>query len=210
MGLLVEAALCVSAQSLGTAGAPPVEAIIDSENLINRLEMEIDEGAIRLLALHQPVACDLRFLTSALKMTTDLERMGDLATNIARRAAELGEVPQNTEVFQNMTSVEEIRKMAAYVCAMVTHAWDDFERNDASMASLVLKEDDIADRFLTSITGSLLAAVTGSPNFAETAFGLMFIARHLERIADHATNIAEDVLYLLSGVDVRHHMSQVA
>jgi phosphate transport system protein len=204
MSSLVESAVSVSAQSLGAVSSPLVDEVIGSENLINRLEMEIDDGAIRLLALHQPVACDLRFLTAALKMTTDLERMGDLATNIVRRSAGMGQIPEDTK------SLAEIRQMAAYVVAMVAHARQAFEGNDARLASLVLKEDDEADRFLATITRNLFAAMSGAPSFAETAFELMFVARHLERIADHATNIAEDVLYLLSGVDVRHHMSQVA
>jgi phosphate transport system protein len=204
MGSLVETAVNLSAQSLGSSDAGVVQQVIAGENSINRLEMEIDDHAIRLLALYQPVACDLRFLTAALKMTTDLERMGDLAANIVRRASGLGPLPDGTQ------SLGEIRDMAAYVSSMVGRSIYSFAKNDPRMASQVLKDDDEADRFLASITGNLFGSLAANPALAETAFELMFVARHLERIADHATNIAEDVLYLLSGVDVRHHMSQVA
>jgi len=204
MGSLVQTALNLSAQSLGSSDAGIVQQVIVGENFINRLEMEIDDHAICLLALYQPVACDLRFLTAALKMTTDLERMGDLAANIVHRASGLGPLPERAE------SLNEIRDMAAYVGSMVSRAIDSFAKNDLRVASQVLKEDDEADRFLASITRNLFASLSANPGAAETAFELMFVARHLERIADHATNIAEDVLYLLSGVDVRHHMSQVA
>lgn len=204
MGSLVETAVNLSAQSLGSSDAGLVQQVIVGENTINRLEMEIDDHAICLLALYQPVACDLRFLTSTLKMTTDLERMGDLAANIVRRASGLGPLSDGTE------SLNEIRAMAAYVGSMVSRSIDSFAKNDLRMASQLLKDDDEADRFLASITRNLFESFSANPAFAQTAFELMFVARHLERIADHATNIAEDVLYLLSGVDVRHHMSQVA
>jgi phosphate transport system protein len=203
MGSLVEAAVSTSAQSLGMSDARLVQDVIANETAINHLEMEIDDRAIRLLALYQPVACDLRFLTATLKMTTDLERMGDLAANIVRRAAGLGPLPVGTE------SLDQILEMADYVGSMVSRSIDSFAKSDSRMASQVLKDDDVADRYLAAITGNLFAVVSANPAFAETAFELMFVARHLERIADHATNIAEDVLYLLSGVDVRH-MSQVA
>ena len=204
MGSLVEAAVNLSAQSLGSSDAALVQQVIAGENAINRLEMEIDDRAIRLLALFQPVACDLRFLTATLKMTTDLERMGDLAANIVRRASALGPLPENSE------SLVEIREMAAYVGSMVSRSIDSFAQNDSALASQVLKDDDVADRYLSAITRGLFLSLTAAPAFAEPAFELMFVARHLERIADHATNLAEDVLYLLSGIDVRHHLSKVA
>ena len=204
MGSLVEAAVNLSVESLGTSNTGLVQEVVTGEASINRLEMEIDDGAICLLALYQPVACDLRFLTATLKMTTDLERMGDLAVNIVRRASGLGPLPDGTE------SLAEIREMAAYVGSMVSRSIDSFAQSDTRMASQVLRDDDEADRFLASNTRRLFLTITDHPEFAETAFELMFVARHLERIADHATNIAEDVLYLLSGVDVRHHMSRVA
>ena len=204
MGSLVETAVNLSAQSLGSSNTAIVQQVIAGENSINRLEMEIDDQAICLLALYQPVACDLRFLTATLKMTTDLERMGDLAANIVRRASGLGPLPERSE------SLDEIRAMAAYVGSMVSRSIDSFAKNDLRMASQILKDDDEADRFLASITRNLFQTLSSDPCSAEAAFELMFVARHLERIADHATNIAEDVLYFLSGVDVRHHMSQVA
>jgi phosphate transport system protein len=210
MGSLVETAVNLSAQSLGSSNGALVQQVIAGENAINRLEMEIDDHAICLLALYQPVACDLRFLTATLKMTTDLERMGDLAANIVRRASGLGPLPDRTAVFPDVESLDEILAMAAYVGSMVGRSIDAFAKNDLPMASQVLRDDDEADRFLASITRNLFATLSTNPTSAETAFELMFVARHLERIADHATNIAEDVLYLLSGVDVRHHMSQVA
>jgi phosphate transport system protein len=204
MASLVEAAVNLSAQSLGSSDSSLVDEVIAGENMINRLEMEIDDGAVCLLALYQPVACDLRFLTAALKMTTDLERIGDLAANIVRRASHLGPLPESTE------SLGEIGEMAAYAGSMVSRSIDSFAHNDSQLASQVLKDDDEADRFLKRITRNLFLTLSSNPQCAETAFELMFVARHLERIADHATNIAEDVLYLLSGVDVRHHISRVA
>lgn len=204
MGSLVEAAVNLSAQSLGSSDSSLLGEVIAGESAINQLEMEIDDRAICLLALYQPVACDLRFLTATLKMTTDLERIGDLAANIVRRAAHLGPLPASTE------SLGEIGEMAAYVGSMLGRSIFSFAQNDPRLASQVLRDDDEADRFLKQITRNLFLHLSANPESAETAFELMFVARHLERIADHATNIAEDVLYLLSGVDVRHHISRVA
>ena len=204
MGALVESAVEKSAQALVFNDMERVEQVLCGEDLVNRLEMEIDNHAIGLLARYQPVACDLRFITAAMKMNTDLERMGDLAANIARRAINLSPEPVAQPFLEN------VNRMAGCVSSMVSRSIGAFLNRDGQQAEQVLKDDDEADRFMSAITRELFHAMSRDVNTLETALELMFVVRNLERIADHATNIAEDVAYLLYGIDVRHHMGKVA
>ncbi|HVW84350.1 MAG TPA: phosphate signaling complex protein PhoU [Bryobacteraceae bacterium] len=204
MGAMARAAVVDSVEALLSGNMELVNRVLSGEETINRLEMEIDDQAIRLLALHQPVACDLRCITAIMKMNTDLERMGDLAANIARRAISLAEEPRAREFFDN------IRRMGNCVSSMVSRCIESFLRRDGAMAKQILKDDDEADRFLVSITRELFHAMSHDASTLECAMELTLVARNLERIADHATNIAEDVMFLIYGVDVRHHMGKVA
>jgi len=175
--------------------------VIDDEKAINRMELDIDARATRLLALNQPVAGDLSLLIMALKINTDLERMGDLAVNIAERALDLMRVPQ-------VKPLIDTPRMAALVEDMLHWSLDAFVKRDSDLAAKVLPTDDEVDALRDSIYTELTEVMQRDPGVVTGAIHLMFVARNLERIADHATNIAEDVIFLVSGVDVRHHATE--
>jgi phosphate transport system protein len=165
------------------------------------MEMEIDGMATRLLALRQPVARDLRFLTSALKINNDLERIGDLAQHVAERALSLMHHP----LVKPMT---DIPKMASLVQSMLLKCLDAFVNSDEHLARSVLLADDEVDRLRDAVYAELLTTMQRDPGVVPAAVDLIFVARNLERIGDHATNIAEDVVFLVKGIDVRHHAEQ--
>jgi phosphate transport system protein len=182
MGGLVESAIHRSVRSLVDQDRELAEEVIRDEPQINQIEMEIDDLATRLLALRQPVARDLRLLTAALKINTDLERIGDLAVHVAERSLSLMHHP----LVKPMT---DIPKMASLVQSMLLKCLDAFVQADADLAHSVLLSDDEVDKLRDAVY-------------------LLFVARNLERIGDHATNIAEDVVFLVKGIDVRHHSKQ--
>jgi phosphate transport system protein len=175
-----------------------MSSIWQSEDRINQLDIEIDEKATRLLALNQPVAKDLRFLTAAIKINSDLERMGDLAINLAQRSLSLLNRPQ-------VKPLVDIPHMSKTVESMVRKSLDAFVLRDEELARSVLMSDDEVDDLKNAIYRELLELIEHGEAPAGPGFDLIFIAHNLERIADHATNIAEDVLFLIKGVDVRHH-----
>lgn len=198
MGGLVESAINTSLLWLVEGREPPPAEIWDVENRINQLNIEIDEVAVRLTALHQPVAKDLRFLTAAIKMNSDLERMGDLVVNVAERTTSLlHSAPPKPGI--------DIPRMAQLVQSMVRRSLDAFVQRDEEMAKAVLIADDEVDELKDSVYRELLEKADRGEYPVRAAFDLIFVAHNLERIADHATNIAEDVLFLIKGVDVRHH-----
>jgi len=201
MGGLVETAISNSVRSLIEQNRALAEQVIRDEPQINRMEMEIDGLATRLLALRQPVARDLRFLTAALKINTDLERMGDLALHVAERSISLMHHP----LVKPMT---DIPKMASMVQSMVLRCLDSFVRGDADQAHSVLLADDDVDALRDAVYSELLAVMQRDSTLVPAAIDLIFVARNLERIGDHATNIAEDVVFLVKGIDVRHHAEQ--
>jgi phosphate transport system protein len=201
MGGLVESAIHRSVRSLLEQNRELAEQVIRDEPQINRMEMEIDGIATRLLALRQPVARDLRLLTAALKINTDLERMGDLALHVAERSISLMHHP----LVKPMT---DIPKMASLVQSMLLKCLDSFVHWDADQAHSVLLADDEVDALRDSIYAELLAVMQSDPTLVPAAIDLIFVARNLERIGDHATNIAEDVVFLVKGIDVRHHAGQ--
>jgi phosphate transport system protein len=204
MGAQVEMAVDKSTRAIAGNDLELVEQVLRGEESINRLEMEIDNHAIGLLARYQPVACDLRFITAAMKMNTDLERMGDLAVDIARRAIHMAPATGARAY------VENVNRMALCVSSMVSRSINAFLERDGQVAEQILKDDDEADCFMSDITRELFHAMSRDVAALEIALELMVVVRHLERIADHATNIAEDVAYLLYGIDVRHHVGKVA
>jgi len=199
MGGLVEAAIATSVAGIEEGGRPPKASEIWAvEDRVNELNIEIDEVAVRLTALHQPVARDLRFLTAAIKINSDLERMGDLVINIAERVSSwLDSAPPRPAI--------DLPRMSHLVQSMVRRSLDAFVRRDEELAQSVLIADDEVDDLKDSAYRELLARVDHCDYPARAAFDLIFVAHNLERIADHATNIAEDVLFLVKGVDVRHH-----
>ncbi|MGH9342205.1 MAG: phosphate signaling complex protein PhoU [Terriglobia bacterium] len=198
MSGLVESAVYHSVHALVEKDESLAQLVFKNEARINQMEIEIDEMAVRLLALDQPVAADLRLITAAIKINNDLERMGDLALNIAERAVSL--TREST-----VNALIDIPYMANLVESMVRKSLDSFVKKDAALARNVLVSDDAVDDLRTGIYKELILYMEANPDRIRQGLGLIFVARNLERIADHATNIAEDVLFLVDGVDVRHH-----
>lgn len=198
MSGLVESAIYRSVHALVEKDEGLAHLVFKNEARINQMEIEIDEMSVRLLALEQPVAADLRLITSAIKINNDLERMGDLAYNIAERAVCLIHEP-------TVTALIDIPYMANLVESMVRKCLDAFVKKDADLARNVLISDDAVDDLRTGIYKELIRYMEENPDRIHQGLDLIFVARNLERIADHATNIAEDVLFLVDGVDVRHH-----
>ena len=201
MGGLVESAIHRSVRALLEQDRELAEEVIRDEPKINRMEMEIDGLVTRLLALRQPVARDLRLLTAALKINNDLERIGDLANHIAERSISLMHHP----LVKPMT---DIPKMASLVQSMLLKCLDAYVNGDADLAHTVLLSDAEVDGLRDAVYNELLETMQRDPSLVTTAIDLIFIARNLERIGDHATNIAEDVVFLVKGIDVRHHAQQ--
>jgi phosphate transport system protein len=199
MGTLVESAIHTSVLALTERSEAQAQQVLGNEDRINHLEIEIDELAVRLLALQQPMAKDLRFLTAAIKINTDLERMGDLSVNIVERAVALMNRPP-------VKPLIDIPQMARTVESMVRKSLDAFVKREPDLARSVLLSDDTVDRLRDSIHSELISFMQQDPDAIPQALELILVARHLERIADHATNIAEDTLFLVKGVDVRHHL----
>jgi phosphate transport system protein len=198
MSALVEAAVQRSVAAVAQKDRSAAEQVLRDEARINQLEMEIDEFAINLLATQQPLAADLRLVVAALKINTDLERMGDLSVSIAQRAVSLLSEPV-------ITPMVDIRHMSSLVESMVRKSLDAFVANDADMARSVLASDDAVDSLRTASYHELVSFMEKDPRNIPQALDLIGITRSLERIADHSTNIAEDVLFLVKGIDVRHH-----
>ncbi len=201
MAGLVELAVHQSVLSLTQRDQDRAQQVLVSEARINQLEIQIDELATRLLALHQPMASDLRFLTAAIKINNDLERMGDLAVNIVERSLSLISQPP-------VKPMIDIPRMAQLTESMVRNSLDSFVRRDAGLARSVLVSDDAVDNLRDAITKELIGFMEKDPSTVSRALDLILVARNLERIADHATNIAEDVLFFIQGVDVRHHAEE--
>ena len=198
MSGLVEDSVRRSVLSLAEKDAQQAQRVLRNEAEINRMEIEIDDLATQLLALQQPMATDLRFITAAIKINNDLERMGDLAVNIVERALSLIHEPL-------MKPLIDIPLMADRVQSMIRKSLDAFVKKDAELARNVLVSDDAVDELCGSVYTELISYMERDPKTVRQAVNLMFVARNLERLADHATNIAEDVLFLVQGVDVRHH-----
>ena len=198
MSGLVESAIYRSILALIEKDEDQANLVLQNESRINQMEIEIDEQATRLLALDQPVAADLRFITATIKINSNLERMGDLAVNIAERALSLMHEPV-------LNTVIDIPHMANLVESMVRKALDAFVQKDAELARSVLLSDDAVDEMRDLIYRKLVSYMQQDPRSVPQGIDFILVARNLERVADHATNIAEDVVFLVEGVDVRHH-----
>ena len=171
--------------------------VLDKEEGINRLDIEVDDMAMRLLALRQPMATDLRFITSAMKIGSDLERIGDLAVNIAEAALRYLD-------YTPVKPLVDLPRMAAIAQGMLRDALDSYVRHDVALARAVLERDDQLDDLKTQIFRELLTFMIEIPAKVGPALELILISRHLERIGDHATNVGEDVIFMVSAEDVRH------
>ena len=198
MASLTEAAIGQAVQALVSRDAELARSVIVSDDAINMAEIEIDERCLKLLALYHPEATDLRFITMAFKSNSDLERMGDLAVNIAERTLDLLQQPL-------LKPLIDIPRMAALAQAMVRDSLDAFVQRNVTLARDVCRRDSDVDALNDQIFRELLTYMLQDPASIERAVGLILIGRHLERIADHATNLAEDVVYLVEGKTIKHH-----
>ena len=197
LGSLVETAIQDSVKSLVERKSSIAKKVITRDKQINDLDVAIDEECIKLLALGQPKARDLRFIATTLKITTDLERMGDLAVNIAKRAIELNEEPQ-------LKPYVDIPRMAEIARGMVKDALDSYVRGCTSLPYDVIKKDDEIDSLMRQVFNELLLYMIQDPHTISRAIRISYVSKYLERIADHATNIAEMVIYMCKGKLVRH------
>jgi phosphate transport system protein len=198
MGGLAEDRVREAVHGLVTRDAALIAKVRDGDEPINRLHIEIDDRCFRLLALHQPMATDLRAIVAAVKINTDLERVGDLAVNIAEAAQRYATHPPVKKLI-------DIPQMGDIAQGMLHDALDAFVRRNTQLAQQVLNEDDRLDGLKTQVFRELLTYMLHDPSTVEPALDLILISRHLERIGDHATNIAEDVIFMVSAQDVRHH-----
>jgi len=198
MASLVEGAIRDAVQSLVKRDSSLAQKTFDGEERINKAEIMIDEMCLRLLALRQPVAVDLRFITSAMKIVTDLERMGDQAVNIAERAISLNQEPQ-------LKPYIDIPRMAEITQSMVKDVLDAFIHSDPKLARSVCERDDLVDGLNDQVFRELLTYMISDPKTITRAVHLMIVCRCLERIADHATNIAEDVIFMVDALVIKHH-----
>jgi phosphate transport system protein len=202
MASLAEKAVRLSLESLDIRDeSKAIDVIVKIEPQINDLHLELDDRALQLLALQQPMAVDLRFITSAIKINSDLERIGDQAVNIAQRAMSLMNQPE-------VKPLADIPRMAETVEKMIKDALDAFVGRDTDLARDVVLRDDEADSYRDSVFRELIAHMIRNPRAIQQALDLILVSRNLERIADHATNIAEDVVYMVLGRDIRHHLEE--
>ena len=178
------------------------QVLIGGDEPVNKLHIEIDNRCFKLLALHQPMAVDLRAIVAAVKINTDLERVGDLAINIAEAVRRYMRHPPVKELI-------DIPRMADIAQRMLRNALDAFVRRDIELAHGVLNEDDTLDALKTQVFRELLTYMLQDPHTIEPSLDLILVSRHLERIGDHATNVAEDVIFMVSARDVRHHAGEV-
>ena len=201
MAGLAESAIGSAVKALVSRDAEMARHVIASDAAINSLEIEIDERCLRALALYQPEASDLRFIAMALKINNDLERMGDQAVNIAERTLELLKEPL-------LKPLIDIPRMADVAQRMVKESLDAFVQADVHAARAVCERDDEVDRYDDQIFRELLTYMMEDPKAITRSVNLILVSRHLERIADHATNIAEDVIYLVEGKTIKHHAQE--
>ncbi len=199
MGSLVEAMIQYSIKILVERKEELAKDIKKHEEDVNHIQVEIDEICLKLLALYQPTAGDLRFITSAMKINSDLERMGDQAVNIAENSLDLLKEPP-------LKPLIDLPKMADIVKNMVKDCLDAFVSKDPELAGKVLQTDDQVDKFKDDIFKELLVYMSQDSNNISRAMDLILVSRNLERVGDHATNIAEDVIFMVSGKDIRHHL----
>ena len=197
MGARVEEMIAGAVGALVDRDTERAEEVIRRDREVDLLEMEVDELCVQILALRQPAAGDLRFLTMAMKIDTDLERMGDLASNIARRVVEIAREPPAGRPTR-------LSRMAEIVRSMVDDALDAFVEGDVEKAQAVLDRDHAVDRLNAEVFDDLIRRMSGTSDSVLRDQGLISVSKHLERIADHATNIAEMVIFAAEGKDVRH------
>ncbi|HJR78064.1 MAG TPA: phosphate signaling complex protein PhoU [Nitrospiraceae bacterium] len=197
MGSVVEGQIQRALESLVERDSELAQAVVEHDRAVNSLDVDVDDACIKLLALHQPAAGDLRFITTAMKISSELERMGDHAENIARRALELNNEPQ-------LKPYIDIPRMGNWTMRMVQECLNAFVNSDSALARKVCGDDDYVDEINEQLFRELLSFMLEDPRTITRAIRLTFVAKSLERIADHATNIAELVVYMVEGKNIRH------
>jgi phosphate transport system protein len=203
MGTLVETAIFESVESLKELSLERINKIISEDKVIDEMENAIDEQCLDLLALRQPMAIDLRFITMSMKISTDLERIADLAVDIAQRVQDLVGKPL-------LKPLIDIPKLAGLARQMTKDALDAFVNKDAELAVSVILRDSEADKLRNLVQKELVDDyMSKDSSTASRAVPLLLIARHLERICDHATNIAEDIIYMVNAKVVKHHPEEI-
>ena len=200
MGGLTEERVRAAVEGLVARDHALLDTVLTGDEPVNRLHIDVDNRCFRLLALYQPMATDLRAIVSAVKINTDLERVGDLAVNISEAA-------QRYTTHPPVKKLIDIPTMGAIAQAMLRDALDAYVRRDTALAHAVLHADDQLDTLKTQVFRDLLTYMLKDAATVEPALDLILISRHLERIGDHATNIAEDVIFMVSALDVRHHLA---
>jgi phosphate transport system protein len=201
MAALVEERLHRAIVALVERDETKAQRIVDGDKEVNDLQIEIDDRCLTLLALQNPMASDLRLITAAMKINADLERVGDQAVNVAEQSLRLMRLPL-------LKPLIDIPHMAEMAEGMVRDSLDAFVRKDADLARAVLERDDAVDDLKDQLFRELLTYMMADPSTIERALALILISRSLERIADHATNIAEDVVFVIEAKDVRHHREE--
>ena len=201
MGGLAEQAVDRACQAYNERDLARCHLVLEGESQINAAERDIDELAFDLLAMQQPMAVDLRFILAVTKINSDLERVGDQAVNIAERVMDLADLPK-------VELPVDIPRMAAAVSAMVRRSLESFIEGKAELAQAVLEMDNVVDRMRDEAFISLVKEMNERPESTRQALDALLVARNLERVADHATNIAEDVIFWVRGADVRHNAPQ--
>lgn len=197
MGGLVEKQIANATEALVQRDDALARQTIERDHTVNRLDVEIDELCLRLLALHQPAARDLRLITTALKITTDMERIGDMAVNICERALELNQEPP-------LKPFIDIPRMVDIALDMLRECLNAFVNEDVDLALKVCRDDDQIDSITHQVFRELLSYMVEDPHTITRGIRLMFVAKYIERIADHATNIAEMVVFMVRGKSIRH------
>ena len=202
MGSLVEEMIHFAVSSLLERTPETLAQVHEKEKLVNQLHIEVDDRCFKILALYQPTANDLRFVMGAIKINADLERIGDQAVNIS----------QTTSILLNFPQLEkrlfDIPRMAELAKKMLKDALDAYVKKDVELARSVLKRDEEEDKLKSSSFHELMQLMQADSSSIQRALGLILISRNLERIADHATNIAEDVIFMVLGKDIRHHQEE--
>jgi phosphate transport system protein len=201
MGGLVEHAIAAATKAVVERDEQLAEQVKARDRHVNRIEVEIDAACRRILALRQPAASDLRFITTALKIVTDLERMGDLAVNVAERAIQLTQAPP-------LAPLHDLSKLAELAESQLRKALESFVTRDVEKAEQVIDEDDHLDTLYHKMFNDLVVLMMEDSKNIRRATALMFTAKHLERFGDHATNLAEMVVFMVRGTDVRHPKSR--
>lgn len=197
IGTLVEEAISKAITALINRDVPLAQRVIESDAEIDRMEVEVEEECLKILALYQPVAADLRFVVAAIKMNNDLERMGDLAKNIAKRVSQLAQGDQ-------ADLPPQIRPMAIKSQEMVKQCLEAVINADPALARYVREQDDIVDNARQEIRDQVLEGIKANPENTDNLLRINAVSKHFERLADMATNVAEDVIYMVEGDIVRH------